>query len=114
MDEILKLTNRIQTIAQQRRETATEFGERTQTLLNVYNELCKNAQIEFRNIYASSYKREREVIEIFLYGLRSDVKRYICKPEVYNNLKEAREHARSIEKNLKDLTKMKRRSIINI
>lgn len=114
IERILTIDERMKRVAQQHRESVIEFGERTDNLLAMCNNLCKIAQVELNAINLSCAEREREMIEVFLLGLKKDIKRYICKPEIYRNLTEAREHAQRIELHLRDLAKMKRRSIINM
>lgn len=113
-EKLLEIKEKINETTQEDRESVSEFGERAEKLLAKYNFLAERGQIEFFSFNTSCYVREREIIKIFLLGLNENVKRYICSPEIYHNLYDARDHAQRIELHLNDLARMKRRTIMNM
>lgn len=106
--DLLRTKQRLTWTAQLKSESLLEYNNKITTLLDHYNNLGKIAQIEFIEVIASTWQREQLAIYVYLKGLRPDIKRYICKKEIYQSLRQAQDHARLIENHLNDLKRMKK------
>lgn len=93
--------------AQLKHESIYEYNKKISNLLHNYNNFGKIAQVEFFEITESAGQREKKAIYIYLKGLKSEIKKYICNEKIYKNLYQAQEHARKIETRLKEINEMK-------
>ena len=108
LDDLIRLRVHLTWAAQRPSESVWQFNQRMSNLLHEYNNLGKIAQVEFVEVVQDSYQRERLAIYTYIRGLRADIKRYICKEEIYKSLDHAMQHAKLIDYHLKDLKKLRK------